>query len=164
MASEIQPAQQFQYDTPEQNTPNISQEMRDNFEGVARTFLTDDDALPAAPREGQQRIFKDAGPPASTKLQWYDGATWRTLIQRIEGGVAAPLKQIVDVTVPQTTWTIDHNIGSYPVVQVFDNTWNQFQVVPTAPGANQYLLVHVNENRVVITHTGAQDGHVIILG
>lgn len=133
--TELQPAQKFQYGVPGQNTPSLSAEIRDNFEAVARTFLTNDGALPAAARAGQVRIFQDPGPPANTKLEWYDGATWRTLLQRIEGGVAAPLKQIVDFTTPQTTWTIDHNIGSRPLVQVFDTAARQLEAVNTFPEA-----------------------------
>lgn len=161
---DLQPAQLFLFDRPVQGGPPLSEEMRNNFEALARTMLTDSDAYPSAPRKGMVRIFEDAGPPAVTKYQWYDGGTWRTMLQKIEGGVAAPAKLLIDITTPLAVWTIDHNLGSRPVVQVFDSPWNQLQPVFGAPGAGQYSLLHVNENRVVITHPGAQDGHAIILG
>lgn len=170
MATEVQPGQKFTYDRPFTGGPALSQEVRDNFEALARTNITDDATYPAAPRGGMFRIFNDPGPPTNAKFQWYDGATWRTLIQRIEGGGVGtasitPTRLAVDFTSALTTWSIDHNLGAQPLVQVFDALWNQLQVVPPGPVvAGQYLLVHSTENRVVVTHPGPITGHVVIIG
>jgi hypothetical protein len=159
---ERQPSELFQFDQPPEGGPRTSAEMRDNFNALGQTNYGDDEDYPAAPRKGMLRILKDG---ANTKFQWYDGATWRDMLQRIEGGVPAPVKVIVDVTVAATVWTVDHNLGSQPLVQVFDASWNQRQVVPPGPvAADQYLLTHVNTNRFTVTHSGAVTGHVVILG
>jgi hypothetical protein len=154
MAAPLEPSQLFQYDVPGQDSPAGSKEMRDNYEGIARTFLTTVDARPAAPREGQRRIFKDPGPPANVKYQWYDGATWRTLLQQIEGGVAAPLKQIVEFNIAQTVWTINHNIGSQPLVQVFDTARRQLQPIHTFPEQN-LMVARLSAAALTAVPTGA---------
>lgn len=139
--SDLLPGQLFRYDRPLQGSPTLSSEMRDYLQALARTHYTDNGIYPEAPRLGQLRIFADPGPPLNVRLQWYDGAIWRTLLQNIEGGQAAPAKQIVDVNVATDVWTIDHNLGSQPLVQVFDSTWKAMQPFNPIQGERSTVLL-----------------------
>jgi hypothetical protein len=161
--ADLEPGALFQFGVPAEGAPRTSQPVRDNFTALGQTHYTTDEGYPASPRKGMMRILLD---PADSihRLQWFDGSTWRSMLQRIEGGTPAPVKVIVDVNAAATTWTVDHNLGSKPLVQVFDATWIQRQPISAAPGAGQYVLTHVNDNRFTVTHSGAVTGHVIILG
>ena len=61
---------------------------------------------------------------------------------------------------------IDHNLGTYPQVQVLNSDGWQMQVVPqgATPGVGEYKLQHVTVNRFVVTHNSAIDGFVIFIG
>lgn len=73
----------FQYDLPRTGAPVKSDEVRANFEGIARTHYTTDEGKPPAPRLGQLRV--NAKDPSRVKLQvwlgtWQDGFTIGTVI------------------------------------------------------------------------------------
>lgn len=132
-----EPAQVFLYDRPVQGGPSLSEEMRNNFRALAQTFYGTDAANPVAPRIGQFRVLREE-PPAfavtNVKVQWFDGAVWRTLLQGIEGGIPAPTKLIVDITAPLAVWTIDHNLGSFPLVQVLNASGQEMVPFNVASG------------------------------
>lgn len=139
--ADLQPAQLFQFDRPFQGAPPRSEEIRQNFEALARTFYTDDTTYPEAPRSGALRIFRDVGPPLNVKIQWHDGANWRTIAQNIEGGIAVPSKRIVDINSPLSVWTIDHNLGSQVVALVFDSTW--FALTQRSNGVENRQIINL---------------------
>lgn len=144
--ADVQPAQLFLFDRPATGAPPRSEEVRNNFEAVARNFYTEDTAYPEVKRSGMARIFRDPGPPVNVKLQWWDGSDWRTIAQNIEGGIAAPAKQIVDINAALDVWTIDHNLGSQVLALVFDTNWNILSARPVdATGVERRVvnLAHI---------------------
>jgi|CXWL01.1.fsa_nt_gi hypothetical protein len=173
MADVLEPGQLFLFDRPAQGTPVLSSEIRDNLQAVARTNLSSDPAFPANPRTGMLRFLTED--PLNYKLQaWLEqsggGAAWRDLLQYVNLGIAAPAKLVFDITVPPlvNSWTIDHNLGSYPLVQPFNSAGYQFGVLGQGfvPAANQCLIQQVTLNRVVITFAPATfpTGFVVIVG
>lgn len=141
--ADLLPAQLFQFDRPLQGGPPLSEEVRNNFEALARSFYTDDAAYPEAARQGMLRIYRDVGPPVNVQIQWYDGSAWRTIAQNIEGGIAAPSKRIVDIQNPLDVWTIDHNLGSQVLALVFDSSWYQLQARSLAEDRRIINLGHL---------------------
>lgn len=139
-----EPAQIFLYDRPPQGAPSLSSEVRDNFSALAQSHYGTDPANPTAPRIGHVRILREE-PPAfavtNVKYQWFDGAIWRTLLQRLEGGIPAPTKLIVDVSTPLTIWTIDHNLGSFPIVQIVNAAGQELVPYNVAGGNLREMLV-----------------------
>ena len=132
-----EPGQLFQFDRPLARGPVASAEVRGLFTALGQTNYTTDPTFPAAPRVGMQRI--NAADPNNIKWEVFQGTpgVWRTLLQNVQGGVITPAKQIVQVVAPTTTWTIDHNLGTQPIVQVFDASFRQ--MVPVNTPQRDYL-------------------------
>lgn len=118
------------YGIPAEQTPARSAEIRNALEALARTFYSTDDAIPQNPRDGQMRIFDEVG-LGNTKLQWRFGGDWQTVLQNVQNDVPAPSKQVAAgfAAVASSPWVVDHNLGSKPLVQVFDLSYNQLQPV-----------------------------------
>lgn len=127
MAATDTPA--FVYGIPSAQTPTRSAEVRANFEALARTSFTEDPNFPPSPKEGQQRIRRD---PLTGiyYLEAFITGSWVIMLQNIQFGFAAPTKQIVDVPAALTTWQIDHNLNSFPIVQVFNSANQMLTPVP----------------------------------
>ena len=118
---DLQPAQLYLFDRPLQGGPPTSEDVRNNFEALARTFYTDDTTYPEVARQGMMRIFDDSG---NVKIQWYDGTAWKTVAQNVGAGIPAPAKQIVEFTAAAAQWVVDHNLGTKVAAQVYDSSWN----------------------------------------
>ena len=164
------PGSMFSFAIPADNTPARSPEMRAQFEALARLNYTTDAAYPKNPRAGMPRVLADD--TSNIKLQVYylstptDPSTgaWRTILQNLQLALPAPAKFISAKS--GASWTIDHNLGTYPQVQVLNSDGWQMQVVPqgATPGVGEYKLQHVTVNRFVVTHNSAIDGFVIFIG
>jgi len=160
-----EPGELFRFERPATKTPALSSEVRDNFTALGQTNLSSDPDVPDSTqrRDGMMRVLNED--PNNVKLQMFYDTNWRTLFQQLQLGYPAPAKIITKVDSPGlAVWQIDHNLGSQPIVQVFDLTWRQLQAVPLAPGVDQYILQHSTENRVIITHPAAQDGYAVVVG
>jgi hypothetical protein len=164
LADTIEPARKFKFNRPATGEPPISTLFRDLFEALARTNYTTDADFPlvATSKDGMLRV--SAVDPNNIKLDVFIDGTWRTFIQNAQLGFAAPAKKIIEKTDAETVWTIDHNLGSQPLVQVFSPSYIQRQAVPSAPGANQYILQHTTPNRVVVTNPAPATGFVVLIG
>jgi hypothetical protein len=120
----IEPGRLFQFDRPLVGAQVDAVLMQGLLEALARTNFTTDTAYPSAPREGMLRI--NASDSSNVKLEVFQGSpgTWKVLLQHLETGVASPTKQIIQFLTPQTSWLVDHNLGSQPIVQTFDSGFN----------------------------------------
>lgn len=67
---------------------------------------------------------------------------------RIEGVVNVPRLYRFDQAIPDTVWTITHNMGTYPSVSVVDTTGEEIDAA----------IDYVDQNIIVITFTVAMDG------
>jgi len=122
-----EPGALFEYDRPLEKAPVDAVEMRNLFTALAQSHYTTDEDFPTAPRVGMVRL--NAADATNVKLEIFQGDTWRVALQNIQGGVAAPAKQVVQVTTALSAWTIDHNLGSQPLVQVYDTAFRQMTPV-----------------------------------
>jgi len=134
-----EPGAQFQFDQPVERAQTDAALIRNLFNALARSNFTTDAANPTAPREGMVRF--NASDPNNVKLEFWQGGAWRVVLQNIQGGVAATSKQLVQVTVPATTWVVNHNLGNYAVALVFDvgfrqlRAANKFERIPLFIGS-----------------------------
>ena len=135
----IEPGQQFQWDKPTEKAFVDAALIREMFTALARNNYTTDPAYPANPRAGMLRVNETD--PTNVKLELWQGSpgVWRTVLQSLQGGVAAPVKQTIQVAVAATTWTIDHDLGNYAVALVFDTAFRQLRAVHTAERTSLYL-------------------------
>jgi len=159
MADVASTADKWVWEKPANEGPRLSEEIRDNMGTLGRLNITDDEAYPNNPRDGMPRVSE--ANLTNVKLQvWYRTA-WLTLMQNIQAGIPVPSKQIHEITVAAGVWTIDHNLGSAVIVQVYNATWNlltptNIQQVDTG--------VPPLKNRVVVTHAAPITGNVVIIG
>lgn len=159
MADVASTADKWQWGKPVYRGPRLSEEIRQNFDTLGRLNITDDESYPDSPRDGMPRV--NEADPTNVKLQiWYD-SLWRTILQKIHTGIPSPAKLIYEVTVAATVWTIDHNLGSAVLVQVFDSTWN---ILTPANIQQVDTGVPPLKNRVVITHGAPVTGNAVIIG
>lgn len=159
MADVASTADRWQWGKPVYRGPRLSEELRENFDTLGRLNITDDETYPDSPRDGMPRV--NEADSTNVKLQIWYGLDWRTILQNIQSGIPAPAKQIHEVTVAAAVWTIDHNLASAVIVQVFDSTWNiltptNIQQVDTG--------IPPLKNRVVITHGAPTTGNAVIIG
>lgn len=135
----IEPGQLFEFDQPTEKALADAKQIRDLFTALARTNYTTDPAFPASPREGMPRF--NAADPNNVKLEFWQGdpGVWRTVLQNLQGGVPAPVKQIVQVVAPATTWTIDHNLGGQVIAMAFDTGFRQLRVAHTFERTSLFL-------------------------
>lgn len=131
-----EPGRVFDYSVPAENVPARSVEVRENFRALAQSFLTTNDAFPENPREGQMRVFNDGG---NYRRQMYDGGAWRTVLQNMQSGIAAPAKVIAAFTAAANPWVIDHNLGTRPLAQVLDLSWVKLRAFRDAPREVRFL-------------------------
>lgn len=130
MASTTTPT--FTKGAPREQTPARSQEIRDNFAALAANFCTTDPNIPANPEEGWMRIINEVNNPAlagNIRLQLFTGGIFRDVLQNLQGGIAAPAKQIVQFSTALITWVVDHNLGTKPIAQVLDSGGNLLEQV-----------------------------------
>jgi len=154
----------FLFDEPQAGAPRRSQEIRNNFEALGRCNITTDPTLPANPREGMMRVLKDLSPANNWKLQQFLAGAWQTLAQRINSARPAAASRTFVFTAAVNPWVIQHDLGNQPLVQIFDLTYLQRQVVPSAPGAGQYILQHADANKVNVTFAAPTTGIAIVIG
>lgn len=143
----------FTKGAPREQTPARSQEVRDNFAALAANFATNDPAIPANPEEGWTRIIDELNNPAlagNIRLQLFTGGAWRDVLQNLQGGIAAPAKQVVLFSTPATTWVVNHNLGSKPVAQVLDAAGNLLE-----PVSNVFQREHIFLGRIDTALLGA---------
>lgn len=127
----IEPGQLFVFDQPTEKAWADARQIRNLFTALAQTNYTTDAAYPSAPRAGMARL--NASDPNNIKLEFWQGSpgAWRTSLQNIQGGVPAPIKQIVQITAAATVWTIDHNLGNYAIALAFDSSFRQLRPANT---------------------------------
>lgn len=137
---DLEPAQFQVYGLPVADSFVTSLQMRQQLEALARNFYSTSSANPQENRSGQIRVLADD--PTNVKIQVYLNGVYRTFAQSVQDGVAAPIKQIVQVPVgtPLAQWTINHNLGTQPVVLVFDTGFTQLQVFPATGGVERVYL------------------------
>lgn len=170
-----EPGQLYQAQRPTPGAPVLAEEVRDNFTALAANNYiekADPTLFPAVPFAGMHRT--NATDPNNVKEEvWLPGSggggggAWKTISQKVQLGVPNPAKVVVQLTVAANVWTIDHNLGSLPLVQVLSDALIQLQNVPAAPGADQYILQHVITplvQRVIVTFSAPRTGWIIIVG
>jgi len=150
------PASMFNFSIPVADAPVLADEVRNNFEALARAFYTTDTNYPETKRKGMPRIFDNGGTGTDVLLQWWDGSAWVTILRGIQKSIATPTR--VDMSFASAlTWTLNHYMGVYPLVQVYDAAGNLIN-------ATNYTLQHVNNDRVVITFSAPTAGSAILIG
>jgi hypothetical protein len=177
-----EPGTLFQFDTPADQTPVIARDLRNFFAALARFNYTTDKtgpldlagnptpAFPKAPRDGMARI--NASNPNNVKLEFWlpgtgGGSRWRQALAFLQLGFGAPTKQVQQVITPALVWTIDHNIGSFPLAMAIDTSGYVFAdsgPPPNPIGAGQVQVQHATLNRVIFTFSGPTAGTAIIIG
>ncbi len=127
-----EPAELFRFDVPAQDAPVLSQEIRNNLTALGRTLYTADDTKPdvSVARDGMMRI--NAADPTNIKLDVFLTGSWRTILQGLAGGIAGTTKIIASFT-SSAVRTIDHNLGSKPLVQVADSNNMQLESISPLP-------------------------------
>jgi len=143
---------------PQGEVPLASQVVRENFNAIGTLNWTTDPAFPKNPRNGMPRIL--ANDPSNLELQvHYDGA-WRTVLEHFEVILAgAKIAKHLEAAFTTAVWTIDHNFGTRPVVQCFDNT-NSLVV----PAIIQHVQVAGEWARTIVTHAGPVIGYAVLVG
>src|SRR5580693_1515761 len=94
----------YTFDAPAAGSPQVSQIVRNNFEALARTNLTNAPTLPNPAREGMGRVYVDN--TGKYYLQYYLLGAWRTVAQGIQSGIPVGAKQIFQFSSAVTPWTI----------------------------------------------------------
>lgn len=144
---------------PKGEVPLTSAIVRNNFNALGTTNWTTDPNYPDNPRDGMQRILDEAGAGTNVKWQLYLNGTWQTLIQHLELILSISVRREFDFTAAAAVWTINHNLGVRPLVQVFDAADTML-----APASIQHVQVGGEWNRVVVTHGAAQTGYALLVG
>lgn len=154
----------FIFGEPQSGAPRRSQEIRNNFEAVARMNITADPSLPKNPHEGMSRILMDLSPANNWLWQLYLEGQWRTQLSRINSSQSGVSRRTFTFGSAVNPWVIQHNSGNQPLVQIFDSTFKQMQVVPFGPGPGQFILQHADANRCNVTFAGPTTGFAIVIG
>lgn len=76
----------------------------------------------------------DIGTPVTGEVLKYDGAQW---VDAAEAANAYVFTQ----SVPASTWTINHNLGHVPSVEVFDSGSQEIDAEVTHPTPNQTVIL-----------------------
>lgn len=142
----------FVFGVPAENSAITSSHMRNALEALARTNITSNPSNPPNPRDGMLRV--NVSTPSNIVLELYYNGTWRALIQNLTsvGGVA---KYATQQYTSATVWTIDHNFGRRPIVQCVNGSGDVIHPLS---------VNHTSLNRVVVTHSTATAGHIIVTG
>lgn len=119
--ADLEPGVLFIYGIPRENAFLDAVEIEACLRALAQTHYTTDPTKPADARDGQLRVL--ANDPANIKFEVFLAGAWRTMLQHIDVSIPAPVKQIAQITVPSAAWTIDHNLGSQPLVQAYDDNF-----------------------------------------
>jgi len=133
--ADIEPGQLFLYGRPVEGAFVDAEEMRNNLTALARTHYTTDVLYPLNAQDGQPRI--NAVDPNNIKFQVFISGAWRTVLQQVDKGVAAPVKNIWQFDTAGAAWIIDHNLGSQPLVQIYDAAFNLLTPVPVTHPPNE---------------------------
>ncbi len=128
-----EPGELFLFARPAVGTPVKSDEVRNNFDALAQLNRTSKPEFPTIKKDGMPRFLTED--LNNVRLQiWFDNA-WRTIVQNIQLGIPAPakLEATFNPAPVGPTWTIDHGLGSRPLVQVFDLAGNQLELAKDLP-------------------------------
>ena len=145
-------AEDFIFDLPIPDTLVIAEEMRRNLNALGVTNITPDPALPRNPREGMLRILTEY--PSNVRLQFFFSSSWVTILTNIQAGISV-VQRLEFNFVNLQQWIIDHNLGQYPIVQVFRNDG---QIITPS------TMQHASVNRVIVEHGAPKTGTAIIIG
>jgi len=149
----------FVPDQPETESNLASEVVRKNLNSLGTTNYTTNPSYPLTPRTGMTRLYDDAGAGTNIKLQWFHNGSWRTLVEHMELYITLARRREIPVAVAAVSWVINHNLGVKPLVQCFDSANNQL-----VPANVQHVQVAGQWMRVVVTHTAAIAGYVILVG
>lgn len=142
----------FEFDQPQPGTPADANLIKRLLAALAQNNLTVDTRYPMNPRDGMFRI--NASSASNVKLEMYWQGNWVIILQNIAGG-GNVLSWTRHEFTALSVWTVTHNRGRHPLVQVFDSSG--MMLLPAS-------IQHVNNNQVVITHGAAYSGEVIVIG
>lgn len=142
----------FEFDKPQPGTPADATLLARLLAALAQTNLTVDVRYPLNPRDGMFRV--NASNPSNITLEMRWQGNWVVVLQNIAGG-GAVLSWTRHTFTALSVWTVTHNRGRHPLVQVLDASG--VMLTPTT-------IQHVNNNQVVITHGAAYTGEVIVIG
>lgn len=139
--AEPQPASTFVFGRPGTGTPVKSAEVRANLDALAVLLRTNDEDLPVIRRDGMPRF--NVFDPNNIKFQIFFDNAFRTVFQKIQLGIPAPtkLESRFDPAPVGNTWTIDHNLGSRPLIQAYDLNGNLLQKVTLAPPPRDQIVM-----------------------
>ncbi len=134
-----QPASRWAWERPGTGTPIRSVEVRENLDALGVLLRTDDEDLPIIKRDGMPRF--NVSDPNNVRFQIWQDNGWRTLVQKIQLGIPAPAKLESRFDVATLVWTIDHNLGSRPHLQVYDIAGNLLQLVTLSPPQRDQIVM-----------------------
>ncbi len=142
----------FEFDKPQPGTPADATLLARLLAALAQNNLTVDTRYPMNPRDGMFRINASNQNNVTLEMRWQNA--WIVLLQNIAGG-GSVLSWTRHEFTALSVWTVTHNRGRHPLVQVFDDTG--MMLLPVS-------IQHVNNNQVVITHGAVYSGEVIVIG
>jgi hypothetical protein len=153
--AELEPARLFAYDTPIVGAFVDAVAVEQNFRALAQTHYTSDPAFPLSARQGQLRV--NAADPANFKLETFLNGAWRTMLQRIEGSIPAPVKQIAQFDTALASWIVDHNLGSQPLVQAYDASFRLLTPYTSANPPTEQWTAGFVPSTVLTVAVGPED-------
>lgn len=121
----------YTFDQPASGSQQLSLLIRNNFEALSRNNFGTDPNFPKNAREGMERIRKD--PSTGTYyLEFFLAGAWQIAARGLQLGTPMAAKKLFQFSTPVSVWNLTHNLGSQPIVQVFDPSWTQLQAVSSS--------------------------------
>jgi len=140
----------FQFGVPVNHAVMTAEQLRDNFEALGTTNATAQSDKPDNPRNGTMRIYSPT--VLIQYLQVYWDARWKTLLE-LSGSTSRRDEKSFSSS---TNWVFDHNLGVQPLVQCISDLNNEVFI--------PLKVEHASVNRVIVTHTIATSGTIIVVG
>ena len=143
----------FIFDTPRSGTAAIASRLRENFNALGVNNYTVSANEPPNPRPGMTRFYEQAD--SSVLFQVYLNTAWQTILTLNSTSAAGDAVYKSQTFASMAVWDYTHNLGIEPMVQVLDGSG---EVV------HPQKIQHVSVDRVIVTHSAAIAGKIIVVG
>lgn len=128
MATELEPARLFTHGIPIAGAFIDAVEIEHNLRALIQTNYTTDPNYPAGAKQGQLRI--NGTNPLNITLDVFLDGVWQVLTGLGGGGGGASVVMVPFAS--SMVWTLDHNLGHKPLVQVIDSSFRLLAPVSSA--------------------------------
>lgn len=143
----------FAFDTPKNGAVALASRLRENFNALGVNNYTVSAGLPPHPRNGMLRFYEQAD--SSVLFQVYLNSAWQTILTLNSASAAGEAVYKSETFASLAVWDYEHNLGIEPMVQVLDSSG---EVV------HPEKIQHVSVDRVIVTHSAAITGKIIVVG